>query len=182
MTHMDMTEKKLIGERKFNGRLLQIDVDTVLLPNGNISTREVAYHCDGVGILPVTKEGDVLLVRQYRYCFGKELLEIPAGKMDIGGESPLESATRELKEETGCTAGEIVELGNALPSPGCFTEVLHLFLATDLEMGENNPDEDEFLELVRMPFSQAIQMAMDGEIEDAKSVMAILKAARLLGY
>lgn len=178
---MDMTEKKLIGERKFHGRLLQIDVDTVLLPNGNISTREVAQHCDGVGILPITKEGDVLLVRQYRYCFGRVLLEIPAGKMDVAGESPLESAERELKEETGCTAGEILELGSALPSPGCFTEVLHLFLAKDLDIGESSPDEDEFLELVRMPFSQAVQMAMDGEIEDAKSVIAILKAARLLG-
>ena len=138
---MDMTEKFLQREDKYKGILMDIHVDTVLLPNGNTSLREVADHTDGVAVLPLDERNNVLAVMQYRYVFGENLLEIPAGTLDPG-EEPAAGALRELAEETGAVPEVFLPLGRLLPSPGCFGETLHLFLARGLRMETQHLDPD----------------------------------------
>ena len=172
---MDLTEKTIRREDKFQGRILSVHVDTVLLPNGNTSTREVVDHVDGVAVLPLDERNNVLTVTQYRYVFGRTLLEIPAGKLDPG-EDPAAGALRELKEETGAVPDTFLPLGRIIPAPGCYGEVLHLFLAKGLHMEEQHLDPDEFLNVERIPFSEMVHRCLNGEIEDAKTVAAVLKA------
>lgn len=175
---MDMTEKMLESREVYRGRILRVREDKVLLPNGKTGTREVVEHPGGVGILAL--DGDeVLLVKQFRYAFSRVLTEIPAGKREKG-EEPFVTAQRELKEEIGAEAAEWTELGALIASPGCYGETLYLYLACDLTFGETHPDEDEFLEVVRVPFDEAAAMCMDGRLTDAKTVAAILKARFLL--
>ena len=176
---MDLTEKTIRREDKFQGRILSVHVDTVLLPNGNTSTREVVDHVDGVAVLPLDERNNVLTVTQYRYVFGRTLLEIPAGKLDPG-EDPVTGALRELKEETGAVPDTFLPLGRIIPAPGCYGEVLHLFLAKGLHMEEQHLDPDEFLSVERIPFSEMVHRCLNGEIEDAKTVAAVLKAKVLL--
>ena len=123
---------------------------------------------------------DVLLVKQYRYAFSRVLTEIPAGKREPG-EDPFVTAQRELKEEIGAAAEAWTDLGALIASPGCYGETLYLFLACELTFGETHPDADEFLETVRVPFDEAVELCMSGELTDAKTVAAILKAKVLLG-
>lgn len=172
---MDLAEKTLRREEKFQGRILSIHVDEVLLPNGNTSTREVVEHVDGVAVLPLDERNNVLTVTQYRYVFGKPLLEIPAGKLDPG-EDPVTGALRELKEETGAVPDTFLPLGRILPSPGCFSETLYLFLAKGLHIEAQHLDPDEFLRVERVPFDEMVHRCLNGEIEDAKTVAAVLKA------
>ena len=172
---MDLTEKTIRREDKFQGRILSVHVDTVLLPNGNTSTREVVDHVDGVAVLPQYERKNVLTVTQYRYVFGRTLLEIPAGKLDPG-EDPVTGALRELKEETGAVPDTFLPLGRIIPAPGCYGEVLHLFLAKGLHMEEQHLDPDEFLNVERIPFNEMVHRCLNGEIEDAKTVAAVLKA------
>ena len=172
---MDLTEKTIRREDKFQGRILSVHVDTVLLPNGNTSTREVVDHVDGVAVLPLDERNNVLTVTQYRYVFGRTLLEIPAGKLDPG-EDPVTGALRELKEETGAVPDTFLPLGRIIPAPGCYVEVLHLFLAKGLHMEEQHLDPDEFLNVERIPFNEMVHRCLNGEIEDAKTVAAVLKA------
>ena len=172
---MDLTEKTIRREDKFQGRILSVHVDTVLLPNGNTSTREVVDHVDGVAVLPLDERNNVLTVTQYRYVFGRTLLEIPAGKLDPG-EDPVTGALRELKEETGAVPDTFLPLGRIIPAPGCYGEVLHLFLAKGLHMEEQHLDPDEFLNVERIPFNEMVHRCLNGEIEDAKPVAAVLKA------
>ena len=162
---MDMTEKQLSSEYKFKGRIMTARVDEVSLPNGKTAPREVCEHVGGVGVLPIDKDGNVILVRQFRYAFDTELLEMPAGKMDHGPEDAEECGIRELKEETGCTAGRIVPLG-----------AIYLFAALDLTEGEMQPDEDEFVEVVRLPIAEVEKMIERDEIRDAKTVAAMYRA------
>lgn len=122
--------------------------------------------------------GDVLLVRQYRYAFSRVLTEIPAGKREPG-EEPFVTAQRELREEIGATAGKWTELGALIASPGCYGEVLYLYMAQELTFGDTHPDEDEFLDVVRMPFDRAVELCMTGELTDAKTVVAVLKGKLL---
>ena len=117
---------------------------------------------------------------QYRYPFGRVLLEIPAGKLDHPGEDPYEAGLRELREETGAVPGRYRSLGRILPSPGCYGETLHLYLAQDLKMEEQHLDEDEFLSVERVPFDEMVRRCLEGGIEDAKTVAAVLKAKLLL--
>lgn len=174
---MDFTEKKKSETYYFKGRIMQARVDEIILPNGRSSKREVCEHLGGVGILPIDQQGNVILVRQYRYAFGKMLLEIPAGKLDHGpDEDHYLCGVRELKEETGCTAQNMVYLGCIYPSPGFLTEVTHLYAAYGLDEGEAQPDEDEFLETVRLPIAQIEKMIINGEITDAKTVAAMYHA------
>ena len=140
----DLTEKTLSREDKFQGRILSVHVDEVLLPNGNTSTREVVDHVDGVAVLALDDRNNVLTVTQYRYVFGKALRELPAGKLDPG-EDPMTGALRELKEETGAVPDVFLPLGRIIPAPGCYGEVLHLFLARGLRMEDQHLDPDEFL-------------------------------------
>ena len=173
---MDMTEKTLASREVYRGRIIRVREDTVLLPNGKEGRREVVEHPGGVGILALVGE-DVLLVRQYR--FSRVLTEIPAGKREPG-EEPSVTARRELKEEIGAEAEKWTELGALIAAPGCYGETLYLYLAQELTFGATHPDEDEFLDVLRMPFDQAVEQCMRGELTDAKTVAALLKAKILL--
>ena len=175
---MDMTEKTLSSERIYDGAIIHVRRDRVLLPNGRTSVREVVEHPGGVGILAVDGDGMVLLVRQYRYAFGRTLLEIPAGKREPG-EEPLVTARRELREETGVTADSWTPLGQLIASPGCYDETLYLYLAQGLHYGDTDPDEDEFLSVERMPMAELTRRCLADEITDAKTVCAVLKARAL---
>jgi len=176
---MDLTEKKLSREDTYHGHIVSVHVDTVLLPNGNTSIREVVDHVDGVAVLALDDENNVLTVTQYRYVFEKNLLELPAGKLDPG-EDPVTGALRELKEETGAVPDEFRSLGRIIPAPGCYGEVLHLFLARGLHMEAQNLDPDEFLNVDRIPFDEIYHRCVDGDIEDAKTVAAVLRAKAIL--
>lgn len=176
---MDLTERTLSREDKFHGRILTVHVDTVALPNGETSTREVADHPGGVAVLPLDAENNVLAVTQYRYVFHKPMLEIPAGKLEYG-EDPHAAGLRELKEETGAVPGRYESLGTLIPSPGCYGETLYLYLARDLHMEAQHLDPDEFLNVERIPFDEMVRRCLSGEIEDAKTLAAVLKTKLLL--
>ena len=174
---MEMREKTLSQEYHFKGHIMAARLDQVELPNGHTAAREVCEHLGGVGVLPIDKDGNIILVRQYRYPYDEIMLEIPAGKLDHGDdEDAADCGLRELKEETGCTAGRIVPLGCIYPSPGFLTEVVHLFAALDLTDGEMQPDEGEFVEVVRLPIAEVEAMAERNEIRDAKTLVALYRA------
>lgn len=177
---MELYEKTLDQISKFEGRVIHVHVDTVELPNGSTSTREIVNHPGGVGILALDENNNVLVVRQYRYAFGRVLLEIPAGKLERG-EDPYEAAMRELREETGATCEKLQSLGEIFPTPGYCDEIIRLYLARDLRWGEMDLDEDEFLTVSRVPFQELVDQILAGEIRDAKTCTAILKAKLLLG-
>ena len=179
MDMIDLTEKTLSREERYSGPLFSVHSDKVLLPNGHTSIREVVEHVDGVAVLPLDERNNVLTVTQYRYVFGRTLLEIPAGKLDPG-EDPVTGALRELKEETGAVPDTFLPLGHIIPAPGCYSEVLHLFLARGLHMEEQHLDPDEFLNVERIPFDEMVHRCMSGEIEDAKTIAAVLKTKVLL--
>ena len=176
---MDMTERTLESREVYRGRILRVREDKVSLPNGKTGTREVVEHPGGVGIMALDDDGCAVLVRQYRYAFSRVLTEIPAGKREKG-EAPFVTAQRELKEEIGAEAEEWTDLGALIASPGCYGETLYLYLAQELTFGATYPDEDEFLDVLRMPFDQAVEQCMRGELTDAKTVAALLKAKILL--
>ena len=171
---MDMTEKMLHTQELYAGRIIHVRRDEVLLPNGHTSIREVVEHPGGVGILALEEDGNVLLVRQYRYAFGRTLLEIPAGKRERG-EDPLTTARRELREETGAVAGEMLPLGVFYPTCAYSSEVIHMFLARKLTFGERELDEDEFLNVFRMPLRELVDKILAGQIPDAKTQAAALR-------
>ena len=177
---MDLTEKTLSSEKIYDGAIIHVRRDRVLLPNGHTSTREIVEHPGGVGILALDDEDRVALVRQYRYAFSRVLTEIPAGKREPG-EEPFLTARRELQEEVGATAREWQSLGEVIASPGCYDEVLYLYLARDLTFGAQHPDEDEFLNVERIPFDELLRRCLQNEVQDAKTVAAVLKAKLLLG-
>lgn len=166
-------------QRIFDGKIIGVRRDTVELPDGGESTREVVEHIGGVGVLALDEDNNVLLVRQYRYAVGRELLEIPAGTLQKG-EDTAHCAARELKEETGATAGRMRYLGRLAPEPAFCDQYLYLYLAQELSFGEMQLDEDEFLTAFRMPFEQLMAMVMDNQLEDAKTIVAALKAWALL--
>ncbi|MBQ8337649.1 MAG: NUDIX hydrolase, partial [Oscillospiraceae bacterium] len=153
--------------------------DSVLLENGETALREVVYHNGGVCVLPLTDSGEVIFVKQFRYPYKEEVLELPAGKLNLG-EDPFESAVRELKEETGAEAKKYTPLGRLYPSPGYCGEIITMYLAEELSFGEQNLDEDEFLDTVKIPFEKAVEMVLAGEIPDAKTQTALLKAKLML--
>lgn len=172
---MELREKRLEGTQIYDGAIVKLYRDRVELPNGRTAWREVVRHPGGVIILPMDGDGNVHLVRQFRYPCGRAILEIPAGKLERG-EEPFAAARRELEEEIGARAEDWRELGRLLPTPGFCDEVQHLYLARGLTFGRTHPDEDEFLEQVAMPFAQAFAMAKDGRLEDGKTVAAVLRA------
>ena len=176
---MDLTERKLRELEVHRGLIIDVHVDSVRLPNGSQARREIVRHPGGVAVLPLDEAGNVYCVRQYRYAFSRALLEIPAGKLEKG-EDALPAARRELEEETGISAGQLDSLGCALSSPGFCDEVLHLYLARELHFGAAHPDEDELLHVEKYSLTQLVDMAMSGELTDAKTVIAVLKTARLL--
>ena len=177
---MDLTEKRLSRKEIFQGHIVNVHIDTVELPNGAEATREVVDHPGGVAVLALDGENNVLTVTQYRYPFGTTLVELPAGKLDHPGEDTAAAGLRELKEETGAVPGRYELLGKILPSPGCYGEIRYLYLAQDLRMEEQHLDEDEFLNVERVPFDEMVRRCLEGGIEDAKTVAAVLKAKLLL--
>ncbi len=177
---MDFLEKRTGGRTVYSGNLIKVRLDEIELPGGKPAQREVVEHSGGVAVAPLDAEGNLIMVRQFRYPFSTELLEVPAGKL-TPGEDHLDCCVRELKEETGYTSGNLTYLGVIYVSPGFSNEVTHLYLARDLTAGESCPDEDEFLAVERMPFSSAVELVMTDVIHDAKTVAAILKTKILLG-
>ena len=172
---MELTEKTLSSQTIFDGKILHIRRDIVQLPNGKEAFREVADHTGGVCVLAIDKDENALLVSQFRYPYMKVLRELPAGKLEKG-EDPEPAARRELREETGAVAGTFQSLGQLYPSPGYCGEIIHMYLAKDLTFGETDPDEDEFLNVERIPFETLVEQVLSGESQDAKTVAAVLKA------
>lgn len=177
---MKLTEKRISGETVFDGKIMHVRRDVVELSDGSETFREVVDHSGGVCVLALDDENRVLTVRQFRYPFEQVLQEIPAGKLERG-EDPDEAAKRELREETGAVAGRMERLGEIYPTPAYCGEIIRMYLARDLVFGENDLDEGEFLDVVRVPFDELVEKVMTGEIRDAKTVVAVLKAKVLLG-
>lgn len=174
-----LIETFVSGETVFDGKLLHVHRDVVALPDGKTANREYIRHQGAAAVVPLTAEGDVIAVRQYRYPLGRVTLEIPAGKRDPG-EDPAVTAARELSEETGCEPGELIELGTLCPSVAYTDEVIWMYLAEGLHFGESHVDDDEFVDVVRIPLDDFVAMVMDGTIADSKTQAAILKTKFLL--
>ena len=172
---MNLTEKQLTKEYIFKGKIINLRRDTALLPNNTEAIREVVEHNGGVCVAALTDDNEVLFVKQFRYPYMEEILEIPAGKRDSLNEDPLLCGKRELKEETGATAKRFIPLGELYPTPGYCGEIIWMFAATDLDFGDQDPDDDEFLEVKKIPLEKAVEMIMNGEIKDAKTQAAVLK-------
>lgn len=177
---MNLIEKPLSQDYKYKGKIVNMRVDEALLPNGQRALREVVEHPGGVCIAALTDQRELLFVRQFRYPYGEIVCELPAGKLERG-EDPLEAGKRELAEETGATAARYTSLGKLYPTPGYCGEIIHLYLAEDLQFGAVHPDEDEFLEAERIPLSEAVKMVMAGQLPDAKTQVAVLKVAATFG-
>ena len=177
---MNLKEEQVSSEQLYDGRIIKLFNDKILLPDGNEACREYVKHPGGICVVPITDAGEVLLVRQYRYPYGEEIIEIPAGKRDSFTEDPLEGGKRELKEELGVTAKNFTFLGEFYPTPGYTDERLFMYAATDLSFGEKSPDEDEFVEAEKYHIDTLVDMIMQGEIKDGKTQAAVLKARLLL--
>ena len=171
----DLEEKQLKRERIYDGHIVHLVKDTVLLPNGKEAVREVCIHVGAVAIIPLLDDGRVVMERQFRYPHGRVFLEIPAGKLDSPDEDVLEAAKRELREETGAVAERFTDLGVMIPSPAVLGEKITLFLAEGLSFGDRELDDDEFLDVELIPLEELFEMVMRGEIEDAKTAIAVLK-------
>ena len=175
-----MEEKTNHSRRIFEGRVIKLDVLDVVLPNGQAAKREVVQHPGAVAIVPLDDAQNVLMVRQFRVAAGKTMLELPAGTLEAG-EDPADCADRELQEETGYRAADWQGLGAFYVAPGYTTEKIYLYLATTLTEQRLPMDEDEFIEVERIPLIEALRMVTAGEIDDGKTINGVLRAARIYG-
>jgi ADP-ribose pyrophosphatase len=176
----EVLEEKVTGtKRVYDGRVINLRVDDVTLPNGKPGKREIVEHRGAIAVVPMLDKETVVMVRQYRAAAGAALLEIPAGTRDPNEDVTL-CAHRELAEEINYKAGRMIKLFQAYVAPGYSMEVIHTFLAVDLTPVDGHTDEDEFIEIVTLPLAEAIQKITDGEIVDSKSISGLLYAARML--
>ncbi len=171
---MNLEEKQISSKEIFNGKILKLNVDKISLPNGKEATREVVYHKGAVCVAALTDDNELLFVRQYRYPFGKELLELPAGKLE-DGISEIDNAKKELIEETGAIGKDYEYLGAMYSSPGFTNEVVHMYFCHVDYFEDPSPDEDEFLDIVKIPLDKCLEMIYNDEIKDAKTQLLILK-------
>ena len=176
---MEFFEQRISRDDKYHGIIVDVHLDEVRLDDGSLSRREVVEHPGGVTILPVDEAGNCYMVRQFRYPAGHMMLEAPAGKLEYG-EDHRECAVRELSEETGFTADELLYLGGFYTSPGFSSELLHIYLALGLHAGKSHLDEGEFLNVEKLPLQQLVDMVMTNQVEDAKTIIAVLKAEKVL--
>ena len=173
-TNRKIEERILSEERVFEGNLVKVGRMEVVLPDGKPAVREAVRHPGASAIVPLDDAGNVTLVKQYRAAIADVLLEIPAGKLDFPGEDRMEAAKRELREETGLNAQNWVHLTDLVTAPGFCDEVISIYLATGLTAGKDEPDEDEFLNVVKMPLDELVGMARRGEIGDSKTLAGLL--------
>ena len=177
---INLSEKTLESHTIYEGPIFTITHDTVQLGDGSRSIRDVLLHHGGVCVIPITDDNEIFMVRQFRYPFRTVTMEVPAGKLEVG-ENHSVCGRRELLEETGFICSEFIYLGEMYPTPAYNSEITHMYLARGLEYQKQHLDEGEFLEVVKIPFSKAVEMVMKGEIKDGKTQLVILKAARILG-
>ena len=178
MPNSKYNETLLTQEKIFSGKILNLTVDEIRLPNGGTSVREVVHHNGGASVVAINDKNEIAIVRQFRYAIGRETIEIPAGKIEPG-EPPIETAKRELEEEAACIAGSIQPFGQIVPTCAYCTEIIYIFLAKDLQPAKQNLDEDEFVDVEWMPLDTAAQLVLDGTIQDSKTVSGILRAKLL---
>lgn len=177
MRHFEETNRE---EVLFEGRIIRVHVDDVTLENGQPAKREVVDHPGGVSVACLTDQNELIFVRQFRYPYKEELLELPAGKLERG-EDPFEAMKREQLEETGTTGKNYISLGNLYPTPGYCGEIIRLWACrVDKETGELSLDPDEFLQTLRIPLDKAVEMVLHNEIPDSKTQVGILKTAALV--
>ena len=176
---MKLFEETTARKDIFDGRIISVHVDDVLLENGEPAKREVVDHPGGVSVAVLTENDELILVKQFRYPYKEVLLELLAGKLERG-EDPFEAAKREQLEETGTTGKDYVSLGELYPTPGYCGEIIRLWACRIDTAGEAAPDADEFIESVRIPITKAVEMVLNNEIKDAKTQIGILKTAKLL--
>ena len=175
MNDSHLIESPLSSKLIYDGKIVHLYQDTVTLPDGTPAIREVIRHVGAVCVVPLTDEGEVVCVRQFRYPHAKVLLEIPAGKLDSKEEDHISAALRELREETGARCQTLTPLGQLLSTPAFVDEVIDMYLAEGLTFGDTDPDEDEFLDVVRIPLEQLVDSILQGDVTDAKTQAAVLK-------
>lgn len=176
---MHLREDTVRSELIFDGKVVKLYKDEARLEDGSVVSRELIKHPGGVCVVPIDQEGNVYLVKQFRYPFKTQLIEIPAGKLEYG-EDPEQCGLRELKEEAGAECGRFDYLGKLYPTVAYDSEIIYMYLARDLSFGERDLDDDEFLDVFKVPFEKAVEMVMSGEILDSKTQLAILKAKMMI--
>lgn len=177
---MDLTEKTLESRRLFTGKIINLCLDKALLPDGTTANRELIQHPGGVSVAALTENNEIYMVRQFRYPYQEILLELPAGKLELG-EDPFEAAKREQWEETGTKSSHYVSLGDMYPTAGYSAEIIRLWACrAEEDQGTLHLDEGEFLETVRIPLDKAVEMVLNNEIPDGKTQIGVLKTAKLV--
>lgn len=174
-----LREEVLRRETVYPGKIIRVEQWQVRLPNGETAQREIVCHIGAAAVIALDQQGQVVLVRQHRVAIDQVTLEIPAGKLDSPTEDPFVCAQRELSEETGLTAEHWQKLTCLETTPGFCNERIHLYLATGLHQGNSHPDEDEFVDVIRMPLAQAVEQIMNGTFRDGKTALALLMANQL---
>ncbi len=175
---MNLTEKTVEKNYVYEGKIIKVRRDKAVLPTGNPCTREVVEHNGGVCVAALTDKNELMFVRQFRYPYMEVILELPAGKLEKG-EDPFEAGKRELEEETGCIAEKYADLGKFYPTPGYCGEIIHLYAGWQLKETQMNLDEDEYLEVEKIPLDKAVDMVLSGEIRDGKTQALVMRVAEM---
>ncbi|AEY66265.1 NUDIX hydrolase [Clostridium sp. BNL1100] len=177
---MDYNEKTLKTEDIYKGNIIKVQNLTVSLPNGKEATRDIVLHPGASVVVPINEKGELYMVKQFRKPLDMTTLELPAGKLDSAGEDPKLCAERELMEETGLRAGKIEHMISIHTTPGFCNEVIHMYAATELTQGDSCTDEDEFLDVEKIHVSKLVDMILNHEITDAKTIIGVMMAEKIL--